>query len=285
MMTPALTAGPVVFIALIAAAALHAGWNAFLKLKIEPFMALTLMILSCAVIGLPFAIALGAPRMAAWPWMFGSIALHLFYNLTLAEAYRRAEMSQVYPVARGGAPLLTAIATFILISEPISPLATAGVVVLGFGVILISLGGRKGARMDRTALGFALATATIIAFYTLVDGLGARVSHAPGSYTATLFVLDCIPLTLVALWRRGLRPVLGLARHAPQGLFAGAMAVGSYWIAIWAMTVAPIAVVAALRGTGVLFSVILGAFLLKEKFPPARWIAAGLIVVGIGLIH
>ncbi|HEX7390052.1 MAG TPA: EamA family transporter [Acidiphilium sp.] len=284
-MTPALTAGPVVFVALIAAAALHAGWNAFLKLKIEPFMALTLMILSCAVIGLPFAIVLGVPRMAAWPWMFGSIVLHLCYNLTLAEAYRRAEMSQVYPVARGGAPLLTAIATFILIAEPISPLATAGVVVLGFGVILISLGGRKNVRMDRTALGFALATATIIAFYTLVDGLGARVSHAPGSYTATLFVLDCIPLTAVALWRRGLRPVLGLARHAPQGLFAGTMAVTSYWIAIWAMTVAPIAVVAALRGTGVLFSVILGTFLLKEKFHPVRWIAAGLIVVGIGLIH
>ncbi|MCF3948215.1 EamA family transporter [Acidiphilium sp. AL] len=284
-MTPALTASPVVFGALLAAAALHAGWNAFLKVRLEPFLVMTLITASAGLIGLPFLLVLGVPKAASWPWLLGSLVLHLGYYVTLTEAYRRAEMSQVYPIARGGAPLLTALASFLLVAEPVSAQATAGVVILGAGVILISLGGRRSIAMDQKAIAFALLTALIIAFYTLVDGIGARTAGNPGAYAAALFVLDGLPLPLFALWRRGVSPLVKLLRHARQGLLGGAMSVASYWIAIWAMTVAPIAVVAALRGTSVLFSVAIATFVLKEAFRPVRCVAALLIMGGILLIH
>ncbi len=264
---------------------MHAGWNAFLKVHLEPFLAMTLITVSAGLIGLPFLLVLGVPKAAAWPWLLGSLVLHLGYYVTLTEAYRRAEMSQVYPIARGGAPLLTALASFLLVAEPVSAQAASGVVILGSGVILISLGGRRSVAMDRSAIAFALLTAVIIAFYTLVDGIGARTARDASAYAATLFVLDGLPLPLFALWRRGVSPLVKLLRHARQGLLGGAMSVASYWIAIWAMTVAPIAVVAALRGTSVLFSVAIATFVLKEAFRPVRCVAALLIMAGILLIH
>ncbi|MCU4159927.1 EamA family transporter [Acidiphilium sp. AL] len=284
-MTPSLTAGPVVFAALLAAAAMHAGWNAFLKVRLEPILAMTLITAGAGLIGLPFMLILGPPKAAAWPWLLGSIALHLGYNLALTEAYRRGEMSQIYPIARGGAPLLTALASFALVAEPIGAQATIGVVVLGLGVILLSLSGRWNVATNRGAIGFALLTALIISFYTLTDGIGARAAGNPSAYAATLFVLDGLPLPIIVLWRRGASSFMKLLRHTRQGLAGGAMSLASYWIAIWAMTVAPIAVVAALRGTSVLFSVAIATFVLKERFRPVRCVAALLVMGGILLIR
>lgn len=284
-MTPALTASPVVFGAVLAAAAMHAGWNAFLKVRLEPFLAMTLITASAGLIGVPFVLALGVPKAAAWPYLFASLALHLGYYVALTEAYRRAEMSQIYPIARGGAPLLTVLASFLLFAEPLSAPASAGVVILGSGVILMSLRGRRGAGMDRGAIGFALATAFLIAGYTLVDGVGARIAGNANAYAATLFVIDGVPLPLLALWRRGTAAFVPMLRHAGQGLAGGAMSLAAYWIAIWAMTVAPIAIVSALRETSVLFSAAIATFFLKEAFLPIRGAAALLIVGGALLIR
>lgn len=284
-MTPALTAGPVVFGAVLAAAAMHAGWNAFLKVRLEPFLAMTLVVGSCGLIGVPFMLAFGTPKAAAWPWLLGSVALHFGYYLALTEAYRRAEMSQMYPIARGGAPLLTTLATLLILGEPISAREAAGIAVLGSGVILMSLRGRGRATMDRSAVVFALITAALISSYTVVDGIGARTSGDASAYASTLFVVDALPLPLFALWRRGSAVVFPLVRHAGQGLVAGAMSLGAYWIAIWAMTVAPIAVVAALRETSVLFSAAIATIVLKEAFLPVRGAAALLILGGVLLIR
>jgi drug/metabolite transporter (DMT)-like permease len=283
--TPALTAGPVVFGAVLAAAAMHAGWNALLKIRLEPFLSMTLITVSAGLIGVPFLLAFGLPRSAAWPWLLASLTFHLGYYVALTEAYRRAEVSQIYPIARGGAPLLAALASLLLLAEPISVQAAAGIVILGSGVAIMSLGGRGSAAMDRNAIVFALITAAMIAAYTLLDGLGARAAGNADAYAATSFVADGVLLPVFALWRRGAAMFVPLLRHVPQGLVGGAMSFASYWIAIWAMTVAPIGVVAALRGTSVLFSAVIATFVLKETFLPIRGAAALLILGGVLLIR
>ena len=275
-----------VFFAVLAAAAMHAGWNAFLKLRIEPFLAMTLVTAGAGVVGLPGLIAFGPPKLAAWPWLIGSIALHLGYYIALTKAYERADMSQVYPIARGGAPLLTVTASLLLLGESLSPLQIAGVATLGCGVMLISvLGRRKGAAFDPAALGYAGLTALTICGYTLVDGVGARIAGDPHAYSATLFVIDAFPLLLFALWRRGLSGLAPMRPYLAQGLAGGAMSLGSYWIAIWAMTVAPIPLVAAVRESSVLFAALIAVLLLKEPLQWSRAVSAVLIVGALALMR
>ena len=277
---------PFVFAAVLVAAAMHAGWNAFLKIRLEPFLAMTLIAVCSAFAALPLLAVFGWPRAAAWPWLIGSVVVHLAYYVTLSEAYRRADMSQIYPIARGGAPLLTACASVLLIREPIAAQAALGIVLLGGGVTLLSLrGGRKHQSFDPVAVGFALATAAIICGYTLLDGMGARAAGDAHAYSAALFVINGGPILALALvWRgpAGLRP---MSCFAGPGFAGGALSLGSYWIAIWAMTVAPIALVAALRETSVLFAAVIAVVVLKEPFGPVRAAAAALMIAGMLLIR
>jgi drug/metabolite transporter (DMT)-like permease len=277
---------PFVFGAVLAAAAMHASWNAFLKLRLTPLQGMTLIAAASGLIALPFLVAFGWPKAEAWPWLFASMLLHIGYYIALTEAYRRADMSQVYPIARGGAPLLTAGASLLLIGEPLSLQAGIGIGVLGAGVVLMSLrGGRAHQAIDRLAVVFALATAVIICGYTLVDGMGARAAGDPHAYSTALFVIDGVPLVLFILWRDGVGGLTPLVRFAGPGAVGGALSLGSYWIAIWAMTVAPIALVAALRETSVLFAAAIAVVFLKERLGPARAAAALLIVAGLLLIR
>jgi drug/metabolite transporter (DMT)-like permease len=285
METPT-TMSPAVFAAVLAAAALHAGWNAFLKVKLEPFLAMTLITGAGGLVGVPLLIAFGFPRLEAWPWLIGSVVIHLGYYFALTEAYRRADMGQIYPIARGGAPLLTAAASVGLLHEPIGFTAALGIAVLGCGIMLIAiLGRRQHAKFDPVALGFALLTAGIVCAYTLVDGIGARVAGDAHAYSAALFVIDGVPLVLVAIWMRGFSGLAPMRQFLGRGLLGGAMSLGAYWIAIWAMTVAPIALVAALRETSVLWATLIAVLFLKEPFIPARAAAAALIVAGVALIR
>jgi drug/metabolite transporter (DMT)-like permease len=195
-------------------------------------------------------------------------------------------MSQVYPIARGGAPLATAIASVALIGEPLSSQQAAGVAALGCGVMMISLlGRRKGQSFDLGALGFAGLTALTISGYTLVDGMGARIAGDPHAYSATLFVIDGFPLALFALWRRGVEGLKPMRPYLLQGLAGGAMSLASYWIAIWAMTVAPIPLVAAVRESSVLFAALIAVLLLKEPLQWGRAGAAVLIVAALALMR
>ena len=280
------TMSPGVFAAVLAAAALHAGWNAFLKVKLEPFLAMTLITGAGGLVGVPLLIAFGFPRLEAWPWLMASVVIHLGYYFALSEAYRRADMGQIYPIARGAAPLLTASATVGLLHEPLSLQSAAGIAVLGCGIMLIALlGRRRHAAFDPVAIGFALLTAGIVCAYTLVDGIGARTAGDPHAYSAALFVIDGIPLVLVALWLRGFSGLKPMREFLGRGLLGGAMSLGAYWIAIWAMTVAPIALVAALRETSVLWASLIAVVFLKEPFVRARAVAAVLIVAGVMLIR
>ena len=275
-----------VFGAVLAAAAMHAGWNAFLKLRLEPLAAMALIAGASGLVALPFLAFFGWPRAAAWPWLIASMALHVGYYITLTEAYRRADMGQVYPIARGGAPLLTAAASFLLLREPLTLQAAVGIGILGAGVALMSLrGSRATQRVDPTGIGFALATAVVICGYTLVDGIGARTADDPHAYATALFVIDGVPLLLFIAWRDGFAGLKPLLRFGGPGLIAGSLSLGAYWIAIWAMTVAPIALVGALRETSVLFAAAIAVVFLKEPFGAIRAIAATFIVGGLLLIR
>ncbi|MGH7156320.1 MAG: EamA family transporter [Acetobacteraceae bacterium] len=277
---------PIVFTAVLAAAAMHAGWNAVVKARLEPILAMTMVVVAAGLIALPFLLWFGAPRPAAWPFLAASVTLHLLYYLVLSEAYRRADMSQVYPIARGSAPLLTALASITFIGEPLGTSRLLGVLILGGGILLLALHRRqRRSSPDLSGAGFALATGVVICGYTVVDGLGARLAGNPNAYASALFVVDIVPLPAFILWHRGVAAFAPMRRYLAQGVLGGAMSLAAYWIAIWAMTRAPIAVVAALRETGVLFSVVIAAVVLKEAFAPLRAIAAVIIVAGIVLIR
>jgi drug/metabolite transporter (DMT)-like permease len=275
-----------IFLAVIAAAACHAGWNALLKLRVEPIVAIALISVACGLVALPLLPFSGIPRAEAWPYVLASLALHLVYYLALAEAYRHGDLGQVYPIARGSAPLLTAIGATAVAAEPLAPLAWCGVVVLAGGILLLSLaGGRSLGAIDRRSVGFALLTAASISAYTLVDGIGARLSDSAVPYIVWLLLLDGLMMLAFGVWLRGRAFVRIFGENWRLVLAGGVMSSVSYGIAIWAMTVAPIAMVAALRETSVLFAVLISVVWLGEPVRRARIAAVALALSGVVLMR
>ena len=275
-----------VFGAVLFAAACHAGWNATIKRGLDPLATTVLISLGAAVVSVAALSLVGWPAIAALPWCGASIVIHLFYFGALIESYRTGDMGQVYPIARGAAPLMTAVATAAFVDEQLGLSAWSGIVLLAAGVTLLSLrGGRDLARLDRKAVGFALFTALTICAYSVVDGVGARLAGSATAYSVTLFAGIGPVMMAYALVRRGREVLPAMASHWRLGLAGGTLQLGSYGIAIWAMTVAPIAIVAALRETSVLFGAAIAVVLLKEPLRPSRIGAASLIVAGLVLIR
>lgn len=274
-----------VFLAVLVAAACHAGWNALLKLDVEPIVATTLLAIASGLVALPLVVVLGAPPPAAWPYLAGSVCIHTAYYFALAQAYRYGDLGQVYPIARGSAPLMTALLAGAVLSEQLSVAAWAGVVVLASGILLLALRGGRAPKFDGRSVGFALLTSLTITAYTLVDGTGARAAAAPVLYTAWLFVLSAAVVGVWGAVRRG--PVLATAaaKNWKLALGGAALSVAAYVIAIWAMTVAPIALVAALRETSVLFAALFSTLLLREPLIGARIVSACIVLVGALLLR
>ncbi len=277
---------PFVFAAVLLAAACHAAWNAVLKLRLDPFRTIALIAIASAIVALPALPFVGVPPAAAWPWVIASVVLHLGYYIGLTEAYRTGDMGQVYPIARGSAPLMTAAVSTTFLGERLGLIGWSGILVLIAGIFLISLrGGRDLAKLDRRAIGFAFFTAVTICGYSLVDGIGARTAGSAHSYSVMLFLLDGVMMAVFALLRNGWATVTDMTRHWKAAFIGGTLSLVAYWIAIWAMTVAPIALVAALRESSVLFGAAIAVIFLKEPLRPSRIAAAGLIVAGLVLIR
>lgn len=274
-----------VFFAVLVGAACHAGWNAFLKVKLEPFSAIALIAIMSALVVLPAMPWLGVPARASWPWLAASVAFHLGYYIALTEAYRTGDMGQVYPIARGSAPLMTALVSTLVVGEAIGLLGWAGVLTLTGGVFLLSLRGGRSLQFERRTVFFALGTAVTICGYSVVDGIGARAAQNAHVYTVWLFLLDGVMMLALVLARRGRAVLAEFAGFWQTGLIGGALSLAAYWIAIWAMTVAPIALVAALRETSVLFGSVIAVVWLKEPLTRPRIVAAGMIVTGLVLIR
>ena len=280
----------VVFAAVLAAALMHAGWNAVVKVGLDRFSSVLLLALvqsGLALVLLPF---FPLPAAPSWPWLAASALLHTGYKLFLIRAYEHGDLSQVYPLARGTAPLIVALVGAALLGEAPTLGRALAVAAIGLGVVLMSAEGRGGgggtARpASRKALAWALGTAAFTASYTLVDGVGARLSGTASGFALWMFVGDGLGMLLFALKARGQHALLRLLPAWRSGLAAGAMSLGSYWIAIWAFTRAPIALVAALRETSVLFAMLIAVFLLGERAGPRRWCAAALVTAGVMLMR
>ncbi len=274
-----------VFLAVLAAAVMHAGWNVLVKLRLDRFLSLLLIQALMGVGGIAMLLAFPTPAAASIPYAITSGLLHLGYNLFLARSYRTGDLSQVYPIARGAAPLLTLLVTWSLMHEEVNFTSGAGVALLVAGIWAVSLAGRRGVRLDGLTLFFAIGTSVFITAYTIVDGIGGRVSGQPSSYTGMVFAFDAVFLGAAALAMRGPGVVRQVAPYWKTGVMGALLAGGAYWIAIWAMTKAPIASVAALRETSILVVILLSMRVLKEPVSLPRLAGALLIVIGAVLIR
>lgn len=288
MSAPALT-WPIVA-AVLGAALLHAAWNVLVKSSGDKPLDTALLHGQGALIALPFALWVGLPAPAAWPFIAVSLVIHVGYYVALAGAYQHGELGMTYPIMRGSAPLLVALGSAAVVGEAPSALGWAGVIGITLGVALVGLAHPGEALHHGKALGFAFANAAIIAAYTFVDGIGVRREVAAGGevlrYVLWLVALDGFAYPALVWWRRSAaaRPAMRayVRRRWPVAALGGIASMGSYGTALWAMTRAPVAGVAALRETSVLFAVLLSTLLLGERFGVQR--AAGALVIVGGVV-
>jgi len=269
-----------VFFAVLAAAALHATWNAWVRGGSNPLLHTAALVIWTGIIAIPVAAVVPAPNPASWPLLALSIAIHLVYYVTLARAYTHGALSVVYPIMRGGAPVIVSLGTWFFLDESLSLAGWIGVLLVSLGVFAIAF--KANLARARTAIGWALACSLTIAVYSIVDGQGARLSQHPLSFAAWLFILESLVFaSLLAMAGQG-RPLMQYIRQRMGATALGGLlsAVG-YATVLWAMTQAPIAMVSATRETSVLFAALLGVWLLRERFSPRQWLGAFIIVTGL----
>ena len=274
-----------IFVTVLFAAALHAGWNTLVKSGSDKLVSTTLVAAGGGVIGavaLPFAPMI---ETVAIPYLIASAIIHVGYFTMIGLLYRNADLSVAYPVTRGSAPLLSTALAAIVIHEIPSGLALIGAFSLSFGILWLATDGIRKGGLDRKTLTIALLNGCIIALYTLVDGTGGRLSGHSVSYNIWLEFLDGVFFVPAALFVRGKPLARELIIQWKTALLGGGAAFASYGIAIWAMTFAPIGQVAAVRESSVLFATLFGAVLLKEKFGRSRYVAAAFVAVGLAALR
>lgn len=267
------------------AAAMHAGWNALVKAGRDRVMTLAAVVgvgAAGSALALPFA---AQPARGSWPFLALGAAIHVGYFFFLLRAYRFGDLSHVYPVARGAAPLFVAAGAAVVAGEALGSAALGGLALLSAGIASFALERGRGAGADRQAFLFALGTALIIGAYTVVDGLGVRRSGSPLGYILWLLVIDGAPLTLYVLATRRRTVVPYVAAHWAPCLGGGLMAAAAYGLVIWALGRGAMAYVAALRETSVVFAAVIGAAWLGEPFGRRRVAAALLVAAGILLMN
>jgi drug/metabolite transporter (DMT)-like permease len=271
-------------LAVLGAGLLHAGWNALLKAAPggDPMLDTASVVAGssiCALVALPFV---PLPDPAAWKFVAASATIHFAYYITLAHAYRTGDLSFAYPLMRGTAPLLVTLLGVVFLRELPTPHVTVGILLICAGIVSIAFVRRE--RHPPAAAAWAFANAAIIAAYTLVDGSGARASGNAAAYVVWLIFLEGLPFLAWIAWRRGMPAIVYLRRGWRRGLLGGACSLAAYGIVLFAMTRAPVAAVAALRETSVLFAALIGALWLKEGFGAMRLAGAASVVVGVAAL-
>ena len=269
-----------VLVAVMAAAFMHATWNALIKLGTSKLTSMLILTVVQGGFGLIIALTRPMPDPHVWLWLLASGVFHSAYKLFLAYAYEQGDLSRVYPIARGTAPMVVLVISALFLVDKIAGWEYIGIIILGLGILLMARGVFSSGE-SRKLLPFALGSAMATAGYSIVDGLGAREAGDAVAYVGWLFALDAVFFTPCCLDLRG-RSVLQANRKAwIMGSIAAVFSYGAYAIAVWAMTVAPIALVAALRETSILFAVLIGAVAFGEKMNLQKGIAAALIVAGV----
>ncbi len=271
-----------VFLAVLFAAFLHALWNALVKTGASQVTGMLIMTLVQGGIGFAIALTRPLPSMDVLPWLLASGVFHAAYKLFLAFAYEQGDLSRVYPIARGAAPMVVTVVSALALSDVIAPLEYVGIFVLGAGIAVMAQGAFRNGE-SRRLVPLALGSAMMTAGYTLVDGLGARVAGDAAMFVGWMFALDALFFTPVCVALRGGMVLRSNLRDWALGGLAAAVSFAAYMIAVWAMTQAPIALVAALRETSILFAVVIGWQVFGDRMDRTKAAAAGLIVLGLVL--
>ena len=285
-MTPALGLDPRVIALVLLAAVLHASWNAVLKVASDRITTSAVMNLTGLAVGGLLALFVTAPASESWIFILLSVAIHFAYFVFLLGSYRYGDLSQVYPLARGVAPLIVAFLSPWLIGERLGRVQLAGVVLLCLGILSLAFNRLRLRELaEWKPVAMALATGGTIAAYTIVDGLGVRVSGSPAGYIAWLFILDGVSMTAVAAILRG--RTLGAAVRSiwKPAVLGGLIAMLAYGIVIWCYSLGAIAPIAALRETSVVIAAAIGSMLLREPFGGWRIAAASFCAFGIVAIN
>jgi drug/metabolite transporter (DMT)-like permease len=279
---PSTTLPLAVTLAVLAAAVTHATWNAIAHGIKDQTLAFALIGVGGIVVAIPLVILAAMPRPDCWPYLAGSIAIHVFYNLLLMRCYRYGEFGQVYPLARGISPLVVTILAAVFVHEHLALPQIGGVLVVSAGLATLVLAGR---RPGRPAFLAAVGTGLTIAAYTTVDGVGVRLSASPVGYIGWLMLLESLCVPMFALVRRRDVVLKQSPRVLASGLAAGALSVLAYGLVLWAQTRGALAPIAALRETSVIFGAIIGTLVFREPFGRARIVATVLVVAGIVLLN
>jgi len=270
---------------MLGAALLHAAWNAIIKGGSNALFEAALKTMGGGVAVccmLPF---LPLPAPQSWPYLAASCTIHLVYYSLLGLSYRNADMSIAYSVTRGTAPLLTALTLALVLGVPLSVGGWLGVVLLSAGVLALSADALRQSESTWWGCRLSLANALVIMCYTLSDGYGARASQNPVSYVCWLFFINAFPMNLILYRRYRSEFTSYMWRRWHFWLLGGVCSLGSYGIAIWAMTKAPIAMVAALRESSVIFGMLLAVLFLKERLTLFRALAVLLVAAGVISLH
>jgi drug/metabolite transporter (DMT)-like permease len=271
-----------VFAVVLVAALLHATWNAIVKAGGDKFLTTITVTTAAAAISAALLPFLRAPAVASWPFAIASALFQITYFLLVARTYQIADMSQAYPLMRGTAPLIVALVSEFRLGDALSPIAWLGVIAICLGIFSIASGSNL---KDRKGVYLALLNALVIAAYTLIDGIGVRRSGAPAAYTLWVFLLTGLPLAVWAMTAKRLSFLPYSRRYWRLGIAGGIGTTSSYGLALWAMTLAPVAVVAALRETSILFGTLIAGLVLKEPIGPRRIISACIIAGGAAILR
>lgn len=266
------------------AAFVHAVWNALVKAGSDPLLTIATVSGVTACISAALLGFVPMPPRAAWPYIAAGVLAHNGYKIFLILAYRQGDLSKVYPLARGSAPLVVAAFAGVVAGEVLSTPELAGVCLISVGLASLTLEPRRG-RSDVVAVIFALATGLFIGAYTLVDGVGVRTAGTFMGYASWLFFFDGMPMVTLAVLLR-YRTLPRFFRHeGPTAVVAGCLSMAGYFIVVWALQQGAMAPVAALRETGVIFAALIGRAVLKEPFGPRRIVAAAVVALGVGVLN
>jgi drug/metabolite transporter (DMT)-like permease len=272
-----------VFVMVLAAALLHATWNAVVKSNGDRFTLIRIFAWAQLVVSLCLLPFVDFPNEAAWPYLVASPVFSTCYLLLLNRAYRIGDLSLVYPLARGAAPLVVAIVSIVLLGEELGRANQIGIMLITIGITSLALTRGTGAR-DTLPVLLALAMGSLIATYTLIDGMGARLSGTPHGYMVVVTIPQSLLIIAIShTFGRGKRATVG-RQTLRFGIASGLVAYLSTWLIIWAYTRAPIALVSALRETGIVFAVIIGVVIRKERLNLARLASIATTLLGTTLL-
>lgn len=261
------------------AAFLHASWNAVVKAATDRAVVLAVVSATHATLGLTLVLFSTQPDPASWIYIFLSTVIHFGYYVFLFQSYRFGDLSQVYPIARGLAPALVAFGAYVMIGETLPPLGWAGLAAVTFGIGFLAFQ-RGAANADPRAVTAAAINGVLIASYSVVDGIGVRLSGSPFGYMGWLFLLE-LPVTLFVLFRRRHDPHSIDRKTVLLGIIGGLGAVTAYGLVIYAKTIAPLAAVSAVRESSVIIAALIGLFIFGERPWPARIFSAGIVAGGV----